>query len=801
MLGFFRKYQRYFYLLVTIVIVISFSFFGTYSTLGADSIREAVAFKAVDGTNVTRTELEEMAVFLGTDAVDKQLYGGAWGPNFLNNGVIQKDFLETGLAEMLIQAYMPEFKSDLDIRLRKERGFVPYIHPNGRFISAMGAWNYFAPDMMQELVTVQKATDASNPSVLHAKVRLYLLQRQFDPRMLGQVLSYQQNQYQQFVQPDPNLARTDLFLFGYHSLDDWFGQKFTRLISQFVINAAKIAEQRGYKVSYDEALADLLRSSEVSFRENMNNPAVGVKSSSDYFLEQLRRMGMDQVHAVNTWRNILLFKRLFHDLGNSVYVDPFLYGQFNQYALEMVEGTVYRLPKDLQLADFPTLQNFEAYLNSVSKRGTDEKSTLDLPQTFMSVEEVAKRTPELVQQTYKVEVASVDRKSLEARVGIKETWDWETKDQNWTSIKGLYPELGQKPANTKEERLAALDTLNSVSRAKVDQFARSSIVDEHPEWIKEALDKSEIQASTVGLRAKGGKFPFSGIEDRAGFIKLLDQAPINAQDDKLAAYKAGSQGYFRVKVLEKSPGKEVLTFAEANSDGTLNEIVDGQLDVAYVKVRSQNPEKFQNPDKSWKPLSEVKNLVAEVELAKLLKAIRADYAANIGSDEKADADKLTTDKLATLRFYKYMRESKNAMEKDPSKADVIVRKASQVGDENKRAPLADQWKLAREEETQVTRGSEDDALNLDELLKLQQKGWSSVYAPVNGDVNFFYAVKRGVKEDPEALAEQINGARWLLSNDAQHTLMYQLLKVIGEKKAITFDYLTPNEPTMEQEQA
>ncbi len=33
MLAFFRKYQRYFFLVITIVIVISFSFFGTYSTL------------------------------------------------------------------------------------------------------------------------------------------------------------------------------------------------------------------------------------------------------------------------------------------------------------------------------------------------------------------------------------------------------------------------------------------------------------------------------------------------------------------------------------------------------------------------------------------------------------------------------------------------------------------------------------------------------------------------------------------------------------------------------------------------
>lgn len=798
MLGFFRKYQRYFYLLVTIVVVISFSFFGTYSTLGADNIREAIAFKAVDGTNITRTELDEMAIFLGTDATDKQLYGGSWGPNFLNNGVIQKDFLETGLAEILIQSYMPDLKSDLDLRLKKERGYVPYAHPTARFINAQGAWNYFAPEIVKELLTVQKASDASSPEAVHAKVRLYLLQREFNPMMLGQVLAYQQNQYQQFVQPDPNLPRSDLFLFGHHSLDDWFGQKFTRLISQFIINAAKIAQERGYNVSYDEALADLLRSSELSFRENMNNTHIGVKNSSDYFLEQLRIMGMDQVHAVHVWQNILLFKRLFHDLGNSVFVDPAFYGQFNQYALEMVEGNIYRLPEQLQLADFPSLQRFETYLNSVAKRGTDDKSLLEIPQTFLSVDEVAKRTPELVQQTYQLEVASVDRRSLEAVVSLRDTWDWEAADANWPAIKSLYPELGLKNANTKEERLTALDQLDPISRAKVDQFARTSIVDAHPEWIKNALEIAQKNTAHVGLRTKGGKFPFPGIEDRAAFIKLLDQAPLNTQDEKLAVLKAGNQGWYSMKVIERAPSKEILTFAEAEADGTLDELVDQQLDVNYVKVRGNNPEKFQNPDKSWKPIAEVKNQVAEQVFAPVLKALKADYIANAG--DKSNTDKLTNDKLANSRFYKYMRDSKATLQKDPSKGDALVRKAPAVGEENKRAPLADQWKLAKEE-TDVTRGTNDDSLMIEDLLKLQPNTWSNVHVPANGDINFFFVEKRGVKEDMEALKEQINGARWLLSNDAQHTLMFQLLKIIQDKKAITFDYLTPLEPTMEKESA
>src|ERR1700733_10225613 len=91
MLDFFRRYQRYFFLVITVVIIISFSFFGTYSTLGSNTWREQIAFKAINGCEVTRSDVDEMALFLATDNEDKLLYGGAWGPNFLNDGVIRKD--------------------------------------------------------------------------------------------------------------------------------------------------------------------------------------------------------------------------------------------------------------------------------------------------------------------------------------------------------------------------------------------------------------------------------------------------------------------------------------------------------------------------------------------------------------------------------------------------------------------------------------------------------------------------------------------------------------------------------------
>ena len=71
-------------------------------------------------------------------------------------------------------------------------------------------------------------------------------------------MRYQEKQYN-WLTPNPNLNQTDLSLFGYHTAEDWFGTHFTRLLSEFIINAAILAETQGYEVSKAEALADLVR--------------------------------------------------------------------------------------------------------------------------------------------------------------------------------------------------------------------------------------------------------------------------------------------------------------------------------------------------------------------------------------------------------------------------------------------------------------------------------------------------------------------------------------------------------------
>jgi hypothetical protein len=142
---------------------------------------------------------------------------------------------------------------------------------------------------------------------------------------------------------------------------------------------------------------------------------------------------------------------------------------------------------------------------------------------------VAKSYPELVQKKYELEVAQATQKTLQARIGLRELWNWEVNDDNWQTLKKQFPDLGTKEGNTREDRFDSLDSLEAMTRAKVDLFAKQEIVKAHPEWTEQALNEAQPQKMVVGLRTQGGKMPFAGLdqkEQRQAFMKLLDQAPL-----------------------------------------------------------------------------------------------------------------------------------------------------------------------------------------------------------------------------------------------------------------------------------
>lgn len=727
MLQFFRKYQKYFFIVMTIVIVISFSFFGTFSTM------------------ISQEKTQEISQ---RDAITRLISPSEKGINLISDGVIPKDFMEGGLALILAEKYFAEIKPDLESRLKKVAHYRPYVHPQVPFISAEMVWQRFSPALTVHLKQLQEHKSVRlGTFVLLAQ--LYQDQLSLSSDLLKRILFYQQNQ--QGVAPDPFLAERDLSLFGFHNLEDWFGSKFVQIASEFILHAASYAAEKGYAIKKEEARADLVQHLYDGL-SSMDNSKVTLAQAVGLLGRQAQLLGMDEHTLVSTWQQVMLFRRLFQDVGASVFVDPLSYENFFTYASEAATVDLYELPDYLQLSDFRSLLKLQLYIDSVSQN----PKRFALPRDYLNLAEVEKRAPELVQRRFELELVEVKRSDILGQISLKQTWDWQLENGNWELLQKEFPILAKEIGKTHESRFAFLETLDAKIRYDLDTYSRDQILNRHPEWIVEALNKATLNTRTCSIRAKGGEFPFAGLHERTELLNLLQVAPLKDQKEmvepekaifsKLRNYTADHQTYYRIHVLSKAPQKSLLTFREALYDGTLDQILDKKLEDAYPEARRKDTAAFQNRDGSWKPFADVKDKVGAIVYADLI-----------------DKDKRPLESYAHQRLIPYMNEVKKHITKNPQDPKWV----SPSGE----TTLENQWLLVHKKQ-QIQRGGPS-TFNKDELFSLSSGQWSTVQQAANGNLLFFQLTERTKGEAP--IVSKVAEGQQIVSADAQKALMAQLV--------------------------
>lgn len=504
MLEFFRRYQRYFFLVITVVVISSFTFFGTYSTFaGGEERPDRAIGQLIDGSSMMQSEVQKLSRFIATDREDS-LQGRGLPPNLCNDGVIRYDFIKDGLANLIVAEYFDALKGDFEARLDKAKRFKSYAHPEAPFLSAKTVWDHFIPELNEEISELQKQNETT-PAVFAKLERLYLFQGRLQPEMLRQILIYQHRQYP-WLTIDQRLPYEDLALFGFHTASDWFGHNFVDLVAEFILNAAAAAEEKGYRVSLEEAKGDLIH----RFQESVKKLAEAKANPQMSFSHHLRTLGFDERSASEVWRKVLMFRRYFQDVGETAFVDKLPYKDFAEYAKETAIVETYRWPLAIQNAQ--DLAEFQYYVKAVCPKGKET-----LPAAVLSVAEVEKNHPQLVQRTYRAQVAEVSKKQVALKASVKQLWEWQTDDANWPALK---KEFSLSTGNNREERFKVLEKLDPVKRSEIDAWSREKIVDQNPAWIEEALaaaPKNEKTWTVVGnedsaLRAEGIFYKVENLE-------------------------------------------------------------------------------------------------------------------------------------------------------------------------------------------------------------------------------------------------------------------------------------------------
>jgi hypothetical protein len=750
MLEFFRTYQKYFFIVITAVVVASFSFFGTYSAIQDNVKREdAQVATAVDGSPLMLSAIQQLSRFISSDRDDLLQQTADSIPNLCNDGVIRYDLIRTGLADLLALSYFDSLKEELSAKVEKAKRFRPYAHPEAPYLSAKVVWDRFLPAMSREADAFRETQEVT-PKTFSRLARLYGQQGYFSPEAMRRILLFQCQQIPN-LRVDPRLQNGDLSLLGFHTSTDWFGRDFLDLSSEFILNAAAEAEKKGYAVSLEEAKGDLIRNFQVSLDKLT---AAGHPKADLTLAQHLRMIGFDEQSAAETWRKVLLFRRYFQGVSQSAFVDRLPYRDFASYALETAVAVRYGWSPELRLKNFNDLIDFQSYLAAIAK---PSKDSLALPNELYSLSQVEANHPSLVETSYRGKVSEVHLAEIGLKASVKEVWDWELDESHWAELRKKFSFLGA--SDTRGGRFQILEKLKAKDRFELDSYARSELVQLHPEWIDAALGAEEPSTTTIVFSTV--RNPLSGITEGQAFESLLEKASQQDPDAKLALLNYSDDGktVYRIENVELVAPKSIATFARARAGGLLKPVVEKMLEEEYKKMRASHPDEYKNKEGKWKPIAEVKETVA--------KRLFSDVILAISSLEKRE---WTLDSYAGARLLAPSRKAYEDLKKDPSDSKWLKGEGS---------PLVQQFKLVKEEQ-KIQRTANEEWMKQAFIMMPDQ--WSPISAPPSGDIVFFYLQEKKSHESP--ILDQIVFGKEMIAADAQRFLAEKLLSKAKKNRSI-----------------
>ena len=527
MFTFFRRYQRAIYFVITAVIILSFSFFGTYSAFTSGRGDDPVVIRTEDGTKITRSEYSEYVHFLSTDCQGSET--GFY--NVLNDGVIPNDIIATGIGEALARRFASDVGPEWALKFSREKTFQPYHHPKIQFLSAMRIWNYFAPDLKRAFERYSSANPDDPAKLYHCKADLYVAERKFPPERLRYMLMYQQMQLK-WIEPDAALQTKPMGLFGYGQVTDWFGTQFIDKACEFIIQTAGKAREEGMSVSSSEALASLLQNAEKALKQNPQSDGM---TADDLFRKTLHELNIDQSRAVAIWSDVLLFRRSLIDLPRNIVINDQPFHELMAQLCEARELDCYQLQPSLRCNSTRDLYKVQTWLDSVTPRPSREDSFLP-PKAFLPADEVVSTYPEFVERRFILNVSSATFEDLSKNIRVRDLRNWEVESEGWDLLVKEIPSLASEESPNIDKRHELLDALPAPQRAKADLIAKEHIIATHPEWIEKALAAAPAKVLAVNIRLQGPMSALAGIDNRQAFIDELMKAPLGEPSDALKAY-------------------------------------------------------------------------------------------------------------------------------------------------------------------------------------------------------------------------------------------------------------------------
>lgn len=730
MLKFFRRYQKIFFAIIAFIVVVTFSFFGTQGiTSRINRPVDKDISKSYNGSIIKLSEIENMSYFLSTDREDISLTSHTT-PNLFNDGVIRNDFIKSGLAKIFIEKYFEQIKTSFQSKYEIIQRYKPFVHFNDSSISLATTLSMINPKVLTLLKELQ-AQKELNLEFFNKYIELYNEQAKIQPELLRKILIYQEKQNK--VEPDTRLYQDNISFFGFESTSDWFGKDFIDLISQFIINTAQVAKEKGYEVTPQEAISDLMSNLKKALNKEMKEPLI------EYYKKMMGSLRIEEKKVVNIWKDVLLFRKYFNDLSNNTLVDNLAYKEFANFAKTKANIKLYKLPEYLKFKNSEDLVRFEMYLLAT----TNKCDALDVPNNFKSLEEIEKNYPELVEKKYLVTVRETNLEKAALRVKLKDMSLWQLEDKNWEKIKNKFAFI--KVAKTKDSRLTLLEKLDFDQKAKIDEFSRLEMVKENPKLIDESLF-AEAEKEYEFYLTKDATLPIQ-IKNSEKLFELLEK------QDKIEKFTQDNKNFYSFQVMQRANEKSLITFEKAVNEKIIDKVLDRYLQNIYSKVKVIYPKRFKDDNDDYKDYESIKVELAEVVFDEVFSKIKS---LNITKDKSLDA-------LSKFRLYSFVENAKQNISSNEKYLEN----------------MNPQFKILCED-TSISRSKNPTWLEKT-AFSMKEKNYSSIDISDKGNLEFF--LLESVKQDPIS-QEKVNLTKSAISVETSALLTDKLIKTFKEKKCV-----------------
>lgn len=611
MFHFFRRYQRAIFFVITAIIILSFSFFGTYSAMTSSKGDDPVVFTTSGGRKIHKSEYTAYSLFLSTGSTGD----GSQTYNFFNDGFLEKDVLSTCVGSAIFHRWQDSFSPYILKKKAQESRFTLYQHPKAPFLGTEYVWTYFIPALKECFLSYQKETNGDAEQLFKKKAALFALEKQFPGSFVKQLLLVQQQQAANWLEADATLVSRDLSLFGYANASDWFGEEFIQKVVQVLLDGSEMAQKEGLSLSHDEVLHSLYQNVQSSTERFQDLQG---KSISDLVQVSLRSLGLDLAAVEKIWRDVLLFRQAFTALPNHLFLSAFPFRKVYENGSHYKKLEQYSLQPCLKAHSMQDIAELYTWQKAVLTQEREEEPFLG---AYRSIDDVMCSWPEFVEQRFSLSYRMIGPEQLEPLIRVKDLWYWQVQEGNFKTLAKKFPRLLEEKRDDPQSRMEALEQLPASVRFEVDAFSKKQFLVDHPEWIDEQLKAQEFKTHAFFLRPQGDAKEFVGITDARAFAEMLKKADLGEKNEGLARYTQDGLHFYEIVVIDRSSQWELVPLIQLREDGTLSRVVQKILEAQYPLLRKQNPKNFLDDKGEWKPAQEVKGALLEAYLAPLFQIL------------------------------------------------------------------------------------------------------------------------------------------------------------------------------------